>query len=119
EIHVRDRELPEEIPHFVAAIYAREGDGSASLFELKRLAECLMDGSEARPASARSFEHPERAAIVAWHGEDVGRLFEVHPSLGIKGRAAILDLDLSKMEKLGLQGARSYHPLRRFQVSAF
>ncbi len=30
EIHARDRELPEEIPHFAAAMYAREGDGSAS-----------------------------------------------------------------------------------------
>ena len=119
EIHVRHRELPEEVPHFVAAIYAREGDGGASLFELKRLAECLMDRSEARPASARSFEHPERAAIIAWHGEDVGRLFEVHPSLGIKGRAAILDLDLSKMEKLGAREDRGYHALRRFPVSAF
>ncbi len=63
EIHAKNRELPEEVPHFVAAMYAREGDGSASLFELKRLAECLMDGCQARPAQARPFEHPERAAI--------------------------------------------------------
>ena len=81
EIHLRNRELPEEVPHFVAAMYAREGDGSASLFELKRLAECLMDGCQARLASARPFEHPERAAIITWLGEDVGRLFELHPSL--------------------------------------
>ena len=63
-------------------MFAREGDGSASLFELKRLAECLMEGCEARPASARPFEHPERAAIDrSGMGEDVGRLFELHPSL--------------------------------------
>ena len=115
----RDRELPEEVPHFVAAMYAREGDGSASLFELKRLAECLMDGCEARLAKARAFEHPERAAIIAWHGEDVGRLFELHPSLGIEGRAAILDLDLAKMEKLDTREDRRYQTLRRFPVSAF
>ena len=119
EIHARRRDLPEEIPHFAAAMYAREGDGSASLFELKRLAECLMDGSQARLAPARQFEHPERAAIIAWRGQDVGRLFELHPSLGIEGRAAVLDLDLTKMEKLTRQEERRYETLRRFPVSAF
>jgi phenylalanyl-tRNA synthetase beta chain len=123
EIHVRNRELPEEVPHFAAAIYAREGDGSASLFELKRLAECLMEGCEARLAEARPFEHPERAAIIAWRGADVGRLFELHPSMGpgggIKGRAAILDLDLTKMEKLAKEEDHHYQALRRFPVSAF
>jgi phenylalanyl-tRNA synthetase beta chain len=119
EIHLRNRELPEEIPHFVAAMFAREGDGSASLFELKRLAECLMEGCEAHPAAARAFEHPERAAIIQWHGENVGRLFELHPALVEDGRAAILDLDLSQMEKLGGQQERRYETLRRFPVSAF
>src|ERR1700722_337310 len=119
EIHLRGRELPQEVPHFVAAMYAREGDGSTSLFELKRLAECLMEGCEARLAPARPFEHPERAAVIAWHAEDVGRLFELHPSLGIDGRAAILDLDLAAMEKLGKQQDQRYQALRRFPVSAF
>jgi phenylalanyl-tRNA synthetase beta chain len=119
EIHARNRDLPEEIPHFAAAMYAREGDGRESLFELKRLAECLMPGCETQLTAARPFEHPERVAIVAWHGEDIGRLFELHPSLGIKGRAAILDFDLTKMEKLRLQDVRRYLPLRRFPVSAF
>jgi phenylalanyl-tRNA synthetase beta chain len=119
EIHARDGALPEEVPHFGAAMYAREGDGRESLFELKRLAECLMQGAEARLAEARPFEHPERAAIIAWRGEDIGRLFELHPSLGIDGRAAILDLDLIKMEKLGLQDVPRYQPWSRFPVSAF
>ncbi len=120
EIHPRpDGALPNEVPHFAAAIYAREGDGSAGLFELKRLAECLMPGCEARQAEARSFEHPQRAAILAWHGEDVGRLFEFHPALGIEGRAAILDLDLAITEKLHERQERRYQPLRRFPVSAF
>jgi phenylalanyl-tRNA synthetase beta chain len=123
EIHARKRELPEEIPHFAAAMYAREGDGRESLFELKRLAECLMEGAEARLAQARPFEHPERAAVIAWHGEDVGRLFELHPSInvggGVEGRAAILDLNLLKMEKARLQGERRYQAWSRFPVSAF
>jgi phenylalanyl-tRNA synthetase beta chain len=119
EIHLCDRDLPNEVPHFVAAIYAREGDGATSLFELKRLAECLMAGCEARLAPARPFEHPERAAIIAWQGEEVGRLFELHPSLGVDGRAAILDLDLTQLEKLARRVERRYETLRRFPVSAF
>jgi phenylalanyl-tRNA synthetase beta chain len=99
-------------------MYAREGDGRESLFELKRLAECFMEGCQLRPATARRFEHPERAAIMAWRGEDVGRLFELHPDLGVEGRAAILDLDLAKMEKLD-DHERRYQPWSRFPVSAF
>jgi len=118
EIHPRASELPEEIPHLAAAMYAREGDGSASLFELKRLAECWMPACEVRLTSARRFEHPERAAIVHWRGSDVGRLFELHPSLVEEGRAAVLDLDLAIMEKLD-QPERRYEPLRRFPTSAF
>jgi phenylalanyl-tRNA synthetase beta chain len=118
EIHAQKRELPKEVPHFAAAMYVREGDGSASLFELKRLAECLMDGCQAHLAKPRPFEHPERAAIIAWKGHDVGRLFELHPSLGIEGRAAILDLDLAKLQELDRRDQR-YKSLRRFPVSAF
>jgi phenylalanyl-tRNA synthetase beta chain len=118
EIHARDGALPEEVPHFAAAMYAREGDGRESLFELKRLAECLMEGCQLRPATARAFEHPERAANVAWRSEEVGRLFELHPALGVEGRAAILDLDLIKMERLD-DRERRYQPWSRFPVSAF
>jgi phenylalanyl-tRNA synthetase beta chain len=117
EIHVRGSDLPEEVPRFVAAIYTREGDGSAALFELKRLAECLMDGCETRLAEARDLEHPDRAAIISWQGEEIGRLFELYPELVPKGRAAILDLDLQKMNRGKLE--RRYQPLRRFPVSAF
>ena len=118
EIHARDGALPEEVPHFAAAMYAREGDGRESLFELKRLAECLMDGCQLRPATARAFEHPERAAIIAWRSEEIGRLFELHPSLVSKGRASILDLDLGRMEKLDQREPR-YEPIRRYPVSSF
>ncbi len=119
EIHPSRELLPEEIPHFAAAIYTRDGDGSANLFELKRLAECLMPGCEVRQGvAARPFEHPERAAEVIWRNEIVGRLFELHPSLGVEGRAAILDLDLALMERLDKREVR-YQPLRRFPTSAF
>ncbi|HYK18974.1 MAG TPA: phenylalanine--tRNA ligase subunit beta [Bryobacteraceae bacterium] len=118
EIHPRGEGLPEETPHLTAAMYERHGDGRAQLFELKRLAECLMRGCEVRPAAPRPFEHPERAAVVGWRGQEIGRLFEFHPSLGIEGRAAVLDLDLAVMERLDDQEIR-YQPLRRLPTSAF
>jgi phenylalanyl-tRNA synthetase beta chain len=119
EIHPSRELLPEEIPHFAAAIYTRDGDGSANLFELKRLAECLMPECELRQGAAvRPFEHPERAAEVLWRDENIGRLFELHPSLGVEGRAAILDLDLALIERLDHREVR-YQPLRRFPTSAF
>jgi phenylalanyl-tRNA synthetase beta chain len=118
EIHPRPRGLPEEIPHLAAAIFAREGDGSAGLFELKRLAECLMPQCEVQPAEARKYEHPQRAATVSWRSETIGRLFELHPSLGVEGRAAILDLDLALIERLDQRQER-YQSLRRFPTSAF
>ena len=118
EIHPAHGLLPEEIPHFAAAIYTRDGDGSAGLFELKRLAECLMPQCEVRLSAARPFEHPERAAEVFWRGETIGRLFELHPSLGVEGRAAIMDLDLALLQRLDRREVR-YQPLRRFPTSAF
>ena len=118
EIHPSRELLPEEIPHFAAAIYTRDGDGSANLFELKRLAECLMPDCEVRLTAARPFEHPERTAEIIWRQENIGRLFELHPSLGVEGRAAILDLDLARLQRLDTHEVR-YQPLRRFPTSAF
>jgi phenylalanyl-tRNA synthetase beta chain len=118
EIHPRPKGLPEETPHLVAAIFAREGDGSAGLFELKRLAECLMPQCEVEPAAALKYEHPRRSGVVSWRGESIGRLFELHPSLGVEGSAAILDLDLALIERLDQRQER-YQALRRFPTSAF
>ncbi len=118
EIHKRESGLPDEKAHVVAALFSREGDGLANLFELKRVAECLMRGCVVEPGPARSFEHPQRAANVVWHGEAVGRLFELHPALSPNGRAAILDADLATMRRLAPVMAK-YEPLRRFPVSSF
>ncbi len=77
-----------------------------------------MPGCEARPAPARPFEHPQRAADIFWRGETPARLFELHPSLGVEGRAAILDIDLAATERLDT-AEKKYQPLRRFPTSAF
>jgi len=118
EIHPRAGALPEEAPHLMAAMFAREGDGSAGLFELKRLAECLAPLCEAQPAIARVYEHPERSAIVLARNVRLGRLFELHPRLGVEGRAAVLDLSLVALDTVQRREVQ-VKPLRRFPESAF
>jgi len=116
EIH-RDAERP----HFCAAIYAKDDGpvaGRAGLLELKRLAECLLPGVFVRPAPARKFEHPQRTANVYLGETLLGRLFEFHPGMVEAGRGAVLDLDLTLLEKLQPAAVR-YQPLRRFPTSAF
>jgi len=115
EIHRREQGLPEEIPHLAAALYDRRESG---IFELKRVAECLMPGARTVPAEARNYEHPVRAAEIQWKGVVVGRLFELHPRFVETGRAAILDLDLRLVESLS-SGAAKYTPIRRYPSSAF
>jgi phenylalanyl-tRNA synthetase beta chain len=110
--------LPTETAHLVAAVYAREGDGAAGLFEIKRIADCVLPGVVTEPAAARPFEHPARAANLTYNGQPVGRFFELHPSLLKTGRAAILDLDLGRIEPLFARNIK-YTPIRRFPSSAF
>jgi len=116
EIHKQAHGLPREIPRLVAAVYNKD-EAETGLFDLKRAAECLMPGAEACPAAARAYEHPVRSADVLWRGEVVGRLFELHPIL-IEGRAAILDLDLPRIQHLRPRD-KTYTPLRRYPSSQF
>jgi phenylalanyl-tRNA synthetase beta chain len=107
-----------ETPHFAAAIYSKD-DGAPGLFELKRLAECLLPGVQVRQANnARSYEHPTRIGDVNRGETRLGRLFEFHPRMVEAGRAAVLDLDLALLERLQ-PGTPRYEPLRRFPSSAF
>ncbi len=110
--------MPEEAPHAVAALYDREGDGAAGLFELKRTAVCLLPGLQTEPAEAAPYEHPARAANLVCQGERVGRLFELHPRLVETGRAAVLDLDLRLLHALSAAPVK-YTPIRRYPSSAF
>ncbi|QOY91769.1 phenylalanine--tRNA ligase subunit beta [Paludibaculum fermentans] len=118
EIHKRGPgELPNEVPHLMAALYSK-GDGKAGLFELKRLAECVMPGCTVTPAEAGPNQHPARCSSIEWRGEAVGTLYELHPSLMDAGRAAILDVNLAVLFKLG-PAPRRYKPLRRYPTSEF
>jgi phenylalanyl-tRNA synthetase beta chain len=121
EIHPRPGALPEQVPHLMAAVYAREGDGTAGLFELKRLAECILPGCSVTATHARGYEHPERSAWIVSKGVSggapIGRLFELHPSL-LEGRAAIVDLDLHTTMRFEKTNIR-HRALRRYPTSAF
>lgn len=118
EIHKRGQgELPNEVPHLMAALYSK-GDGKGGLFELKRLAECVMPGCTVNPAEAGPNQHPARCSSIEWRGKVAGTLYELHPSLLDAGRAAILDIDLSVLFKLG-PAPRRYKPLRRYPTSEF
>jgi phenylalanyl-tRNA synthetase beta chain len=71
------------------------------------------------PAKAHNkIMHPERAAHVEAGGQRVGDLYELHPGLLDRGRAAILSLDLEALQALPLQRT-PYRPLRRFPTSSF
>lgn len=118
EIHARGRELPEETPHLAAVSFVKHGDGVASLFELKRLAGTVAPGCVLAPATAESFEHPFRSAVVSLQNEPIGRLFEFHPSMVESGRAAVLYINLAKLQSL-IAPTGKYRPLRRFPTSAF
>jgi len=107
-----------EVPHFVAALFAKD-DGVAGLLELKRLAECLLPSVEVKPSTAvRKFEHPQRAAELLHNGTVFGRLFEFHPSMVEQGRAAVLDIDLRALLELRSTKLK-YQQLRRFPSSDF
>lgn len=65
-----------------------------------------------------NWEHPARTANLLLGGIPVGRLTEFHPDFIERGRAAVLDLDLDRLLKIGPRRAQ-YTPLRRFPTSAF
>jgi phenylalanyl-tRNA synthetase beta chain len=109
---------PVERMHLVAAIYGRETSG-ANLLEMKRVAQYVASGCKVVPVKPHSeIMHPERAAHVEAGGQRVGNLYELHPSLLDRGRAAILDLDLDALQALPAQ-RQAYRPLRRFPTSSF
>ncbi|HEX3091885.1 MAG TPA: phenylalanine--tRNA ligase subunit beta [Candidatus Angelobacter sp.] len=109
---------PKERTHLMAAIYGRETNG-ANLLEMKRVVQYVAAGAKIVPAKAHNkIMHPERAAHIEVGGQRVGDLYELHPSLLDRGRAAILDLDLDALQSLPAQ-RQAYRPLRRFPTSSF
>jgi phenylalanyl-tRNA synthetase beta chain len=102
----------------MAAIYGRETNG-ANLLEMKRVVQYVAAGYKVVPAKGHDkVMHPERAAHIEVGGQRVGDLYELHPSLLDRGRAAILDVDLDALQALPSQ-RQAYRPLRRFPTSSF
>jgi phenylalanyl-tRNA synthetase beta chain len=116
EVHKRREAPPDEKNHIAAAVYRKEANDEG-LFELKRLAECIVPDVRFRQAPAAGYEHPARSAEAVLRGEVVGRLFEFHPNF-VKGRGSVLDLEIDALMRLGRHEQR-YNPARRFPSSAF
>jgi phenylalanyl-tRNA synthetase beta chain len=113
--------VPKERTHLMAAIFSREGreTSGANLLEMKRVAQYVAEGAKIVPAKAHGkIMHPERAAHVEVGVQRVGDLYELHPGLLDRGRAAILCLDLDALQSLPSQ-RQAYRPLRRFPTSSF
>src|SRR5450755_4513782 len=91
---------------------------------MKRVAQYVAAGSKVVPARISDEKipgemvHPERVAHVEVAGHRLGLLYELHPELLDRGRAAILDLDLNALLALPSQ-REPYRPLRRFPTSSF
>jgi len=118
EIHKRAEGLPNEIGKLVAAVFAKDGDGADSLFELKRVAECLLAGVILRPTEALAHEHPARTADVLFGETVVGRLFEFHPNMLEGGRGAVLDMEIASLQRFAAQDIK-YKSIRRHPATAF
>jgi phenylalanyl-tRNA synthetase beta chain len=116
-IHPRRGEIPDQVPWLAACRYERAGDGVEGLFELKRLAECLLPGVGVEPVEPRPHEHPFRAYQLSWKGAPAGRIGEFHPRL-VEGRAAVLEVDLRRLIDTAAPPMR-YQPLQRFPSSEF
>jgi phenylalanyl-tRNA synthetase beta chain len=118
EYHKDKDGKPLERTHLMAAIFGRDTSG-AGVLEMKRVAEFVLPSFRAVPEkSPGKIMHPERAAHIEAGGQRVGHLYELHPSLLERGRAAILDLDLDALLALPVQ-PKKYQPLRRFPTSSF
>ena len=76
-----------------------------------------------KTAEARNYEHPTRTAEIEWYGSNIGRIFELHPSIleieSIEGRAVLFNVDLRAAQKIAAQGVVKYAPLRKFPTSGF
>jgi phenylalanyl-tRNA synthetase beta chain len=123
EIHPSGLQMPYEVPHLAAAFYDANGD-EQNFFELKCVLECAFPKTCLTAASeTRSYEHPSRTAIINWGAAEIGRIFELHPTLlaadGIEGRAVFFHVDLRQCLDLASQTQIQYRPLRKYPTSAF
>jgi phenylalanyl-tRNA synthetase beta chain len=118
EYHKAQDGKPLERTHLMAAIFSRDTSG-ANVLEMKRVAQYVVPDFKIVPEKGHSKTmHPERAAHIETGGHRVGHLYELHPSLLERGRAAILDLDLDALLALPV-APEKYQPLRRFPTSSF
>jgi phenylalanyl-tRNA synthetase beta chain len=118
EYHKDGDGKPLERTRLLAAIYSRDTSGTG-LLEMKRVAEYVLPSFKIVPGkNDRRTMHPERSGQIETYGQRLGSLYELHPSLLERGRAAILDIDLDTLLALPAQ-PKKYQWLRRFPTSSF
>ena len=112
------RDLPDEIPHLVAALYDRQAM-ARGLFELKRVAECLMPGAQTVPGGGARLR-----ASGARRGDPVegrgGRApVRTASAAGGDGRARRSSIWICGWWNRSAAGETKYTPIRRYPSSAF
>ncbi len=123
EVHPAAAGPPHEVTHLAALLYGAHAD-EQTFFEMKRVLECAFPGARLTAESTpKPYEHPSRAALVHWSEREMGRLFELHPSLlaaeGIEGRALLFDIDLQEALSIASEKQASYKPPRKYPTSGF
>ncbi|MFH1012470.1 MAG: phenylalanine--tRNA ligase subunit beta [Candidatus Peregrinibacteria bacterium] len=62
--------------------------------------------------------HPGRVADLTWHGQNVGKLYEVHPRIlknfDIKPRVTVAEVDLQKIHDMKMEHRPKYQELPKF-----
>ncbi len=123
EIHPSEGgSLPHEINHCGGVLHSAHAD-EQDFFEGKRVVEALFPRVKLAASEAKPYEHPARAATIDWAGVEIGRLFEIHPSLmqaeGIEGRSIFFDIDLDAAYRIASSRTIRYSPLRKYPSSGF
>jgi len=89
--------LPDEAEHLGVVIAG--GDAAAALAVWSAVSDALSVGAQLDQSRVPAGLHPTRSATLARGKREIGRVGEVDPEvldrLGIEGRVAILELDLS------------------------
>lgn len=114
--------LPREVTHCAGVLHSAHAD-EEDFFEGKRVLGTVFPGCRLAATEARSYEHPARTARIDWLDVEIGRLFEIHPSLlqaeGIVGRSIFFDIDLDLARQVSETRIIRFTPLRRYPSSGF
>lgn len=89
--------------------------------ELQGSMEALGFKTLPREPKKNPLSHPGRSAALVLRGQEVGRLFEVHPTVlknfDIKTRVTVAEVDLQKIHDMKIERRPKYEELPKFPAS--